>query len=99
MTKGSGQRWLITSATVVGGTYAYMKWQGRTDTPVQEFVTAWGAVYFVLALVTEASPQFGGAFAALVMVSDLLDNAPRLIDALHQAQIPTTPTPRRTTRR
>lgn len=93
MDRNGGQRWLITSATVVGGVYAYTKWQGETETTVQEFVTAWGCVYFILALITEASPQFGGAFSILVMVSDLLDNAPKLTSLVQQGQIPTQQTP------
>lgn len=90
MNKENGQRWLITSAFVVGGVYAYMKWRGRTQTPVSEFATAWGAVFFILALVTEASPQVGGAFSVLVMVSDLLANTPTITGLIRAGQVPTT---------
>ena len=40
---GIGQnadRWLVTSALVVGGTYALMKWKGLTQTTVPTFATA-----------------------------------------------------------
>jgi hypothetical protein len=74
----NADRWIVTSAVVVGGTFALLKWKGKTQTTVGTFATAWGTVYLVLALAAEASPQFGGAFALLVMVGDLLANAPAL---------------------
>lgn len=70
--------WLVTSALVVGGTYVLMKWKGLTQTPIPTFATAWGCVYLVLALVTQASPQFGGSFSVLVMTGDLLANGQKL---------------------
>lgn len=98
MTQETGQRWLITSAFVVGGVYAYMKWRDRTQTPVSEFATAWGAVFFILALVTEAAPGFGGAFSILVMTSDLLANAPTLTTLVRAGQVPGATRPQTTTR-
>lgn len=98
MTQESGQRWLITSAAVVGGVYAYTKWRGRNDTPIEKFVVSWGVTFFVLALITEASPRFGGAFSALVMVSDLLANGRTLFELVEASQR-VTGTDRRSTRR
>lgn len=78
MNEQTAERWLVTSALVVGGTYAFLKWKGKTTTSVGTFATAWGCVYLVLALMTEASPAFGGAFSILVMSGDLLANLPHL---------------------
>ena len=74
----NADRWLVTSAVVVGGTYAVLKWKGLTQTTVPTFTTAWGCVFLVLALMTEASPQFGGSFSLLVMTGDLLANGQKL---------------------
>jgi hypothetical protein len=78
MNEGTAERWLVTSALVVGGLYAYGRWKGTTKTSFQKFGTAWGVTYLILALMTEASPQFGGSFAILVMVGDILANGQAL---------------------
>jgi hypothetical protein len=86
MNPGNADRWLVTSAIVVGGTYALSKWKGKTQTTVGTFATAWGTVFLILALVTEASPQFGGAFSLLVMTGDLLANAPTLASLVQSGE-------------
>jgi hypothetical protein len=40
--------------------------------PLGTFATAWGVTWMVVAVITQAAPAFGGAFAILIMSSDLL---------------------------
>jgi hypothetical protein len=40
--------------------------------PLGTFATAWGITWMVVAVITQAAPAFGGAFAILIMSSDLL---------------------------
>jgi hypothetical protein len=39
-----------------------------------QFITGWGFSFFVLAVISEAAPQLGGALAILVATSDVLAN-------------------------
>lgn len=45
-----------------------------TPANVGKFITAWGFVFFVLSIVTEAAPGLGGAFAILAATGDILAN-------------------------
>ena len=98
MTRSQAENWVIVSAATVGGTYAYLKWKGEAKTPVGEMVTAWGVVYFTLALVATAAPGVGAGLAIIIMTSDLLANTPKLVNVLKAAGIPTSgqtsPTPK-----
>lgn len=49
-----------------------------TPANIGKFVTAWGLVFFVLALAAEAAPGLGGSFAILTAVGDLLANTQQL---------------------
>jgi hypothetical protein len=78
MQPASARKWLVISALVVGGVWAYRRWREgpvSTLTKFPEFITGWGATYFILSMITEAAPGFGGSFALLIMVGDLLYNA------------------------
>lgn len=82
MTDATGKNWIVTSAVVVGGIYGILYWKGESKTPPGEFIVSWGVVFFVLALMGEASPKFGGSMALLVATGDLLTHAPALSKAL-----------------
>lgn len=45
-----------------------------TPPPVGQFITGWGFVFLLLALVAQASPNLGGSFAILVATGDVLGN-------------------------
>jgi len=74
VTTGKAQQLVITSAAVVAGVYAYRRYGGKTQTTLGTFVTAWGTIFFILALGAEAAPGVSGAMALLVMTADLLAN-------------------------
>lgn len=74
----SSEQVIMGSAIVVAGVFAYTAWQGDEQLSLGEFATAWGVIYLVLALTATVSPGVAAAFALLVMVSDLLVNAPSL---------------------
>lgn len=71
------RKWLVISALVVAGIWGYRRFREGPDAVLQfpEFITGWGAVYFILAMITEAAPRFGGSFSVLIMVADILQNA------------------------
>lgn len=53
-----------------------------TPPPVGQFITGWGFVFLLLALVAQASPNLGGSFAILVATGDVLGNGIALTDDL-----------------
>jgi hypothetical protein len=86
MTRDGAERALVVSALVVAGTYAYrLVTEGHSSKGgsltglgappnVGRFVTGWGFAFLVLAIITEASPPFGGALSILVASGDVLAN-------------------------
>jgi len=88
MSEATAERWVTISAVIVAGVYAYRRLTEATSSPVTlkkllgvgglvplgAFATAWGFTYLVLAIMTEAAPGLGGAFAILIATSDLLTN-------------------------
>ena len=73
----SARKWVVISALVVAGIWGYRRFREGPLAVLQfpEFITAWGAVYFTLAMITEAAPRFGGSFSILIMFADILQNA------------------------
>lgn len=86
VTSGQADQWIIASAAVTGGIYAYLKWRGAQTAPVPVFVTAWGVVYVTLSLMALPAPGLGAGFAMLVMVSDLLANGKDLADEINKVE-------------
>lgn len=75
MTTARSQSLIVTSAAVVAGVYAYKRYNDPGQSAsLQVFATAWGVIFFILALGAEVAPGPAGAMAVLVMVSDLLAN-------------------------
>lgn len=92
MSEDQAQQWVVISAAIVLGVYAYRR---VTETvadqvslrelvglgqpaPVGSFVTAWGFTFLVVSILATANAQLGGAFAMLIATSDFLTNAPAL---------------------
>lgn len=78
MSGDSSEQVIMGSAIVVAGVFAYTAWQGDEELSLGEFATAWGVIYLVLALTATVSPGLAAAFSMLIMISDLLVNAPSL---------------------
>lgn len=74
MTSAGADQWVIASAAVTGGLYAWLKLRGAQDTPVQTFVTGWGVVYVSLSVVGMAVPGLAAGFAILILAADFLAN-------------------------
>lgn len=89
MTSEGGEKAVVISAAVVFGIYFYRHLTEGTSTVdngvpqligfgtpanVGRFVTAWGFLFLLLAIVNEAAPGLGGSFAILVAVADALAN-------------------------
>jgi hypothetical protein len=86
VTRSQADQWIIASAVVTGGTYAYLRWQGSAKAaPIGRFVTAWGVVYVGLSIMALASPGIAAGFAMLVLVADLLANLPDLAAQINKA--------------
>jgi hypothetical protein len=86
MTRGGAESTIVTSAIIVGGTYAYLKSQGKTNVELSEFAVAFGAVFMVLAIGATVAPGAAAAFAILVAVADMLANAQALTSTVITAE-------------
>lgn len=108
MNRGSADRALVVSALVVAVIYGYRRLDevasagsslprllGAGDpVPFAAWATAWGTVFFMLALVGEFAPGPAGAFAILVAGSDVLTNGKQLFTDLGaQTAAPAAKTP------
>ena len=59
--------------------------------PLGSFATAWGFTFLIVAIITEAAPGLGAAFAILIATSDLLTNSASVFaDVGKQSGQPTT---------
>jgi hypothetical protein len=72
-----------TAALVVGGVYMFRRFTegtaeqeklSRKQTPLGQFVIAWGTVFFALSILAPAAPTLAGNMALLVMIASLLSN-------------------------
>lgn len=88
MDSASARKWVVISALVVAGVWGYRHVRqsasdpaeaGKTMLAFPEFITAWGAVYFTLAMIAEATPRFAGAMAILIMTADGLTQGKQVI--------------------
>lgn len=96
MSRDQAERAVIISALVVGIVYAYRRLEEPTSSGVTlprligagapagfaPWVTAWGTVFFMLAIASEFAPGPAGAFAILVATSDVLTNGAALFTDL-----------------
>jgi hypothetical protein len=95
VTKQGAERAVTISALVVFGVYFYrvlteghstsssggLLQLGGIGAPpnLGRFITGWGFAFFVLAVITEAAPAFGGSLAILVATGDVLGNGGQVI--------------------
>jgi hypothetical protein len=86
-TSDGAKRWLVVSALIVAGVWGYRRMRegpaAVLDFP--RFATAWGATYFTLALVAEASPRGAAAFSLLVATGDVLAQGSQLFGDVSSA--------------
>ena len=94
MSPETAERWVVISALIVAGVYAYRRvtevvaeppiklaniaGQGSPP-PLGTFVTAWGVTFLGVSVLASANAQLGGAFAILIATGDLLANTPALV--------------------
>jgi hypothetical protein len=102
MSKDTAQRWVVISALIVAGIYAYRRLTEATSSPVTlkklvgignpvplgAFATAWGFTYLVVAIMAEASPGLGGSFAILIATTDILTNASEVLADITKQETP-----------
>jgi hypothetical protein len=88
MSRSTAERWVTISAVLVIGIYAYRRLTEQPATPVKAkqlagvgppaplgtFATAWGFTFMTVAIMAEAAPGLGGAFAILIATADFLTN-------------------------
>ena len=74
MTSDNAKSMLVTAAMIIAAIRLWMQVRGKTKTPFIEWAIAWGALFFILALVAEASPAAATSLAFIVVVSDFLKN-------------------------
>lgn len=79
MSPAGGKRALVTAALLVAGIRLWMQLRGKTKTPFPEWAIGWGATFFILALMSEASPEAAGTLALTVVVGDFLMNGTTLL--------------------
>lgn len=100
MNRDQAERWVVISALVVAGVYAYRR---LTETPADTtslksvlgigappkagaFVTAWGFTFLGVSVLATASPPLGGAFAILIMAASFLTNGPAILGDVQKQQ-------------
>ena len=97
MSDDQAQQWVVISAAIVLGVYAYRRvTESVSDqaslksivglanpAPLGSFVTAWGFTFLVVSILATVNPRLGGSFAILIATSDFLTNAPALFGTSH----------------
>jgi hypothetical protein len=92
MSGESSERWVVISAILVAGIYAYRRLTEAATSPVSlktligagspvalgAFVTAWGFTFLIVSIMQTAAPGLGAAFAVLIATGDLLTNGPQI---------------------
>jgi hypothetical protein len=100
MSRATAERWVVISAVVTLGIYAYRRLAGAPAAPgglaniinqkppvkLGQFTTAWGFTYLIIAVMAEAAPGLGGGFAILVMTGDLLANIGNVLGQVQQQE-------------
>lgn len=66
LTEGTSQ---VTTESAAGQLIGF-----GTPPNIGKFVTAWGFVFFVISIMADAAPGFGGSFAILLATGDILAN-------------------------
>jgi hypothetical protein len=74
MSKEGGRTALITSALVIAGIRMWAQLRGTAKTPFSEWAIGWGAMFFILSLVSEVAPGAAGMLSLIAAVSDFLQN-------------------------
>jgi hypothetical protein len=104
MSRDTAERAVTISAFVVAAVYAYRSFTEPSAPPptvkklagvgelppLGSWATAWGFMFLVIAIVTEAAPGLGAAFAILVATGDLLTNTSNLVKDVGQQGVPVT---------
>lgn len=80
-----GKNGIITAAIVLGGMRLWLQLRGKTKTPFEEWFIGYGALFFVIALFSEASPGGASMFAWLVVLADFLENGESLTTDISSA--------------
>lgn len=110
MTSAGAEKAITVSALLVAGVYAYRRLTegsapatgsktaqllGQGSPPsIGTFITAWGLVYLFISVAASAAPSFGGSFAVLVAVGDILTNGSQVFaDVNHKLKTGGTLTP------
>lgn len=94
MTAQGADRAITTSALIVAGIYTYRRLTEGTGSPkgskaaqllgqgsppsIGVFITAWGTAFLIMAIMAQASPGLGGAFAITTAVADVFSNGQQL---------------------
>ena len=92
MSPASAERWVVISAALVAGIYAYRRIAEPTapatgvrsfagegsPPPLESWATAWGVTFLGVSIMAAVAPGLGGAFAILIAAVDFLGNAQNL---------------------
>lgn len=105
MNSENADKAIIISALVVAIVYGYRRLDEATTpgvslprligvgnpVPFAAWATAWGTLYFMLAIAGSFAPSVAGGFSVLVAVSDVLANGQQLFGDLSKQTTPTAP--------
>jgi hypothetical protein len=92
MSPASAERWVVISAALVAGIYAYRRIAEPTapatgvrsfagegsPPPLGSWATAWGVTFLGVSIMAAVAPGLGGTFAILIAAVDFLGNAQNL---------------------
>lgn len=104
MDASTAERWVTISALIVAAIYGYRRVTEQPSTPVTAgkligngppvplgaFATAWGFTFLVVAIMAEAAPGLGGAFAILIATGDALTNSASVFADIGKQETPST---------
>ncbi len=65
---------LLTAAMIIAGIRMWNQLRGKTKTPFREWAVGWGALFFMLSLLSEIAPGAAGSFALMIAFTDFLVN-------------------------
>jgi hypothetical protein len=79
-----GKRWVLTAALVIAAIRMWQEVRGQAKEPWTEWAVGWGALFFLLAILSEVAEGPAAYLATLVVIGDLLQNGSSLFSDVNK---------------
>ena len=80
-----GKRWVLTAALIVAAIRMWQEIRATTKTPFPEWAVGWGALFFLLSILSEVAEGPAAYLATMVVLGDLLTNGASLFTDVNKA--------------